>query len=81
MPSDRPLETLALLQRLRDSGVEFVIVGGVAAITHGSAVTTEDLDVCAPLTQENAQCGIPSKITSIIPDYLARELEQACSGQ
>jgi predicted nucleotidyltransferase len=55
MPSDRPLETLALLQRLHASGVEFVIIGGVAAITHGSPMTTEDLDVCAPLTQENAQ--------------------------
>jgi predicted nucleotidyltransferase len=53
MPVNRPLETLALLQRLTASGVEFVIVGGVAAITHGSAVTTEDLDVCAPLTGEN----------------------------
>jgi predicted nucleotidyltransferase len=55
MASNRPLETVALLQRLHASGVEFVIVGGVAAITHGSAVTTVDLDVCAPLTQENAR--------------------------
>jgi hypothetical protein len=30
MPSNRPLETIALLQRLHASGVEFVIVGGVA---------------------------------------------------
>ena len=55
MASNRPLETIALLERLHASGVEFVIVGGVAAITHGSAVTTVDLDVCAPLTHENAR--------------------------
>jgi predicted nucleotidyltransferase len=55
MPSNRPLETLALLQRLHASGVDFVIIGGVAAIAHGSAVTTEDLDVCAPLTGESAK--------------------------
>lgn len=56
MPSNRPLETLALLQRLHASGVEFVIVGGVAAITHGSPVAVEQLlEVCASLTHANAK--------------------------
>lgn len=31
---------------LCDAGVEFVIVGGVAAALHGSAIVTIDLDVC-----------------------------------
>jgi hypothetical protein len=42
-----------LLQRLNDHGVEFVIIGGVAAVLHGSPTTTLDLDVCAPMTDEN----------------------------
>jgi hypothetical protein len=46
--------TLELLRRLHDAGVEFIIIGGVAAIAHGSAVVTEDVDLCAPLTRENA---------------------------
>ena len=54
MQENRPLDTFALLQRLHASGVEFVIIGGVAAITYGSAVTTQDLDVCAPLTHDHA---------------------------
>lgn len=32
--------TLALLQRLLTQKVEFVLVGGLAAIAHGSATTT-----------------------------------------
>lgn len=42
-----------LLQRLCDAEVEFVIVGGFAAVIHGSSLLTRDLDVCALLTQEN----------------------------
>ena len=43
-----------ILKRLNDQGVEFIIIGGVAAALHGSPRTTLDLDVCAPLHQENA---------------------------
>jgi hypothetical protein len=38
--------TLALLRRLATSNVDFVLVGGLAAIVHGSTVVTEDADVC-----------------------------------
>ena len=30
---------------LADAGVEFILVGGLAAITHGSARLTQDVDV------------------------------------
>jgi predicted nucleotidyltransferase len=42
-----------LLQRLSDSGVDFVVVGGIAAVLHGSSTVTRDLDVCAALTSQN----------------------------
>lgn len=38
--------TLALLRRLTAANVDFVLVGGLAAIVHGSTVVTEDADVC-----------------------------------
>ncbi len=44
-----------LLQRLADSGVEFVIIGGFAGVLHGSALVTRDLDICAVLTPENVE--------------------------
>ncbi len=39
-----------LLQRIADSGVEFVIIGGFAGVLHGSALVTRGLDICAVLT-------------------------------
>ncbi len=42
-----------LLERLADSGIDFVIVGGYAAVAHGSTIVTRDLDICALLTAEN----------------------------
>lgn len=42
-----------LLQRLADAGLEFVIIGGYAAITYGSSYLTRDVDICTALTEEN----------------------------
>jgi predicted nucleotidyltransferase len=53
-----------LLQRLADGGFEFVIVGGFAALTHGSSLITRDLDVCAVLTDENVE-----KLRSTLADW------------
>lgn len=44
-----------LIQRLCDADIAFVIVGGFAAMLHGSSLVTRDLDVCAVLTTENVQ--------------------------
>lgn len=35
-----------LLRRLKGADLEFVVVGGVAAVLHGAAEPTRDLDVC-----------------------------------
>lgn len=42
-----------LLQALGEAGVEFIIVGGVAAAAHGAVRTTLDLDVVYRRTPEN----------------------------
>lgn len=44
---------LDLLRRLSEHEVEFVIVGGMAGVLHGSSLVTRDLDICAPLTRGN----------------------------
>ena len=49
-----------LLRRLNEGGVEYVIVGGVAAVVHGSARVTEDLAVFAPLDHANVLAIIKS---------------------
>jgi hypothetical protein len=44
-----------LLQRLCDAEIEFIIVGGFAAMLHGSTLLTRDLDVCAVLSATNVE--------------------------
>lgn len=43
----------ALLARLCDAGIEFIIVGGAAAVIHGAPITTSDLDIVHHRTPEN----------------------------
>ena len=42
-----------ILERLNGAHVEYVVVGGMAAIFHGVPLVTRDIDICLPLTQEN----------------------------
>ena len=42
-----------LIERLNQGGVEFVVVGGFAALAHGSSMMTEDVDICCPFTELN----------------------------
>lgn len=42
-----------LLSRLADAEIEFVIIGGYAAITHGTSYLTREVDICAVLSDEN----------------------------
>jgi hypothetical protein len=43
----------AVLGALGDAGVEFIVVGGLAAVVHGSARVTQDVDVVYSRTPEN----------------------------
>ncbi len=45
--------TLDCLRILTDHDVEYVVVGGVAGVLHGSRIVTEDVDICAPLSIPN----------------------------
>lgn len=47
MSSDRTdLDAARILRSLVSAGVDFVVIGGIAAVLHGSARNTFDLDVC-----------------------------------
>lgn len=48
MSSSSPQDNAALLRVLVDGGLDFVVIGGVAAVLHGSARVTVDLDICMP---------------------------------
>jgi len=53
----------ALLTRLKDSGLEFVVIGGLCVVYHGVPVATFDLDICCPFGEENVR-----KIASAVKD-------------
>jgi predicted nucleotidyltransferase len=42
-----------ILKRLNDHGVEYVLVGGLAAVVHGSSLVTYDVDVCVSFREPN----------------------------
>jgi predicted nucleotidyltransferase len=44
-----------LLKLLSDNGVEFIVIGGVAAIAHGSPRFTQDVDVVYRRSEGNLQ--------------------------
>jgi len=58
-----PQNDQALLTRLRDCGLQFVVIGGVAAVYYGAPVATFDLDICCPFGEENVR-----KIQSAVKD-------------
>lgn len=49
----RPIDPLAFIEKLVDAGVDFIIVGGVAAVLHGSPTFTADFDIVHRRTPEN----------------------------
>ncbi len=53
----------ALLVRLKASGLEFVVIGGLCVVYHGVPVTTFDLDICCPFGEDNVR-----KIESAVKD-------------
>lgn len=48
-----PFDPQRMLAALRGHGVEFVVVGGLAAVAHGSSLPTEDLDIAPQRDREN----------------------------
>jgi hypothetical protein len=53
VPKPKTADLEALLEALVHGGVEFVVVGGAAAVLHGAPVTTVDLDIVHRRSDEN----------------------------
>lgn len=45
----------APIEILHSTGVEFILIGGLAAVAHGAAYVTNDVDVLYRRTQENME--------------------------
>jgi len=42
-----------IIERLIQAEVDFVLVGGLAAVTHGSSMATQDIDICCDFSTES----------------------------
>jgi predicted nucleotidyltransferase len=63
--------TLELLKRLNEHQVEFVLIGGLAAVLHGSQTITRDIDVCVPFNVEN-MTRLLASLAGLNPRYRER---------
>lgn len=81
-------EAEALLKRLHDQGVEFVVVGGICNVLHGATLVTQDVDVCCRFTPPNLrrlEAAVqdlhpvhrltPQKLPFVLDERLCRELK------
>jgi hypothetical protein len=55
LPQWPEFHLVALLKALTEGGVEFVIVGGIAAVAHGSPQVTQDLDIAYAADESNLE--------------------------
>lgn len=77
-----------LLERLRTHDVEFVIIGGLCAVIHGTPMVTKDVDICCQFGAENLRRleaalkdlhpvhrMTPNHLPFVLDDRLCRELK------
>jgi predicted nucleotidyltransferase len=62
-----PQNDKALLSRLKEQNVEFVIIGGLCGVLHGASLVTLDLDICCRFNRENL-----SRIEAAVKDLHPR---------
>jgi len=83
-----PQDDKALLARLHQERVEFVLIGGVCGVMHGSGLLTVDLDVCcrfSPVNLRRLESALrdlhpwhrltPNKLPFVLTDELCSSLK------
>ncbi|HZV36925.1 MAG TPA: nucleotidyltransferase [Verrucomicrobiae bacterium] len=63
-----PQNDKALLSRLNEKKVEFVIIGGVCGVLHGASLVTLDLDICCQFSRENLR-RVESAVKGLHPRH------------
>lgn len=71
-----PAELAELLELLLDASVEFILVGGGAAVIHGAPVTTQDIDIVHRREAENVDrlLQVLSRLDARLVDPAGRDL-------
>lgn len=74
-PAERPLDLSLLLEALARHGVDYVVIGGVAAQVHGHRRTTMDLDLAPDPAPENLR-----RLSTALDELDARPLDPTLEG-
>lgn len=79
--SPEPLDAQRILEELADNGVDFVLVGGLAAQTHGNTRMTNDVDVI-PAPEPDNLARLASALRALEarvlnPGHEGAEIEQS----
>ena len=73
-PEQADLE--ALIEQLVTAGVEFIVIGGAAAVLHGAPITTVDLDILYRSTDQNVDRlqALLERLEGAVRDPAGRDL-------
>jgi predicted nucleotidyltransferase len=76
MPAPAPTRFAELLAELIERGVDFVLVGGAAAVLAGAGIATEDLDIVPDLAEENLErlAAALAALDAVYADPAGREI-------
>lgn len=76
MDRPRSADLDALIEALVQAGVEFIVIGGAAAVLHGAPTTTWDLDIVHRRSAENIDLlqQLLEELHAVVRDPAGREL-------
>jgi hypothetical protein len=76
VPHPKTADLAALLDALVAARVEFIVVGGAAAVLHGAPITTQDLDIVHRRTPENVHrlLAVLDRLDAVVRDPAGRRL-------
>ena len=55
MPGEAEFQPESVIRLLGHHGVKYVLIGGLAAVTHGAPLVTQDIDICCARDQANLE--------------------------
>jgi len=76
MPKPKQADLTALIESLTSSGVEFIVIGGAAAVLHGAPTATIDLDIVHRQTSDNVKrlMSVLNRLDTIYRDPAGRHI-------
>lgn len=76
MTRPKQADLAALIESLTSAGVEFIVVGGAAAVLHGAPTSTIDLDIVHRQTADNVSrlMNVLTRLNTIYRDPAGRHI-------